>query len=329
MPSQQQRQQLTSGCIVVVAKCPIPGKSKTRLAPLLGEDGSAKLAKAMLSDVLLTLEHCSELEKVNKVLLYAPGDETGRSIMASILGAIGIEGYRGAEDSSSGLSKWRLLPMISPNLQSSDLGDILQHALDRVVETPWNQNQERPMSSTGVVFLGMDSPELALPDIVKGLHLASDEVDNQDGEHDKSRLPAVLCPSDDGGYGMLCVPSTSVSRRIFENVYWSHPLTAVSQLKALTDASIPVILGQLMHDIDEPEDVTKLCQRISSRAKIVTENNVATKLTGLEMPSSYSSSSLDMSATEDTKVTHVKSLHPECKYTKLALEELGSLDTKD
>ena len=46
------------GAIVVVAKCPIPGKSKTRLIPLLGEHGSSKLSKAMLSDVLLTLDKC-------------------------------------------------------------------------------------------------------------------------------------------------------------------------------------------------------------------------------------------------------------------------------
>ena len=41
--------------IVVVAKCPIPGKSKTRLARLLGEAGAARVAKAMLCDVLTTL----------------------------------------------------------------------------------------------------------------------------------------------------------------------------------------------------------------------------------------------------------------------------------
>ena len=44
--------------VVVVAKCPIPGRSKTRLIPLLGEEGSSKLAKAMLSDVLVSLSKC-------------------------------------------------------------------------------------------------------------------------------------------------------------------------------------------------------------------------------------------------------------------------------
>lgn len=49
---------VNDGTIVVVAKCPMKGKSKTRLVPLLGEQGSVDLALAMLSDVLLTLEHC-------------------------------------------------------------------------------------------------------------------------------------------------------------------------------------------------------------------------------------------------------------------------------
>ena len=50
-----------NGTIVVVAKCPIPGKSKTRLIPLLGKEGSTKLAKAMLSDVLQTITKCVSL----------------------------------------------------------------------------------------------------------------------------------------------------------------------------------------------------------------------------------------------------------------------------
>jgi glycosyltransferase A (GT-A) superfamily protein (DUF2064 family) len=46
---------MVDGSIVLVAKCPIPGKSKTRLIPLLGEDGSVALAQAMLSDILTNL----------------------------------------------------------------------------------------------------------------------------------------------------------------------------------------------------------------------------------------------------------------------------------
>jgi len=40
---------------------------------------------------------------------------------------------------------------------------------------------------------------------------------------------ALLCPADDGGYGMLCVPPMAPPE-IFENVLWSCPVTAVSIL---------------------------------------------------------------------------------------------------
>lgn len=46
------------GAVVVFAKCPIAGASKTRLAPLLGPEGAALLAKAMLSDILVSLSQC-------------------------------------------------------------------------------------------------------------------------------------------------------------------------------------------------------------------------------------------------------------------------------
>ena len=46
------------GAIVVFAKCPIPGTSKTRLAPLLGDEGAAALAEAMLSDIMVALSKC-------------------------------------------------------------------------------------------------------------------------------------------------------------------------------------------------------------------------------------------------------------------------------
>lgn len=49
----------TASCtIVVVAKCPIPGHCKTRLIPMLGSIGAAALSKAMLADVLTSVDQC-------------------------------------------------------------------------------------------------------------------------------------------------------------------------------------------------------------------------------------------------------------------------------
>jgi len=45
----------STATIVVVAKTPVAGQSKTRLIPALGAAGSAVLAQAMLLDVLTTV----------------------------------------------------------------------------------------------------------------------------------------------------------------------------------------------------------------------------------------------------------------------------------
>ena len=45
------------GTIAVFAKCPIAGSSKTRLSSLLGDDGAADLAQAMLSDILCNISN--------------------------------------------------------------------------------------------------------------------------------------------------------------------------------------------------------------------------------------------------------------------------------
>lgn len=136
---------------------------------------------------------------------------------------------------------WTLLPMISStlthNLRSPNLGQKLTDALQRV----------RELRNQTVVFLGMDSPELPIEEINHALSLKDES--------------AHMCPSVDGGYGMLSVP-VSAPETIFDNILWSHPLTAISQVKALTDHGVSVSIGRLMHDIDEPEDVHALCDRL-------------------------------------------------------------------
>ena len=61
------------GSIVVFAKCPIPGKSKTRLIHLLGEEGSVELAKGMLSDVLKSINGCVSYLETYTVLHFKCG----------------------------------------------------------------------------------------------------------------------------------------------------------------------------------------------------------------------------------------------------------------
>ena len=337
---------LTKGSIIVFAKCPIAGSSKTRLSSLLGDEGAARLAKAMLCDILACIsEHVSShyfvlhqfviiiplklirqlfflpqkhLSQRNKVLVYAPGTRDGEIIMKAILVEIGLT-YASLDNQNATSSQkttstqldnkqdiviaspWILLPMVSlsssekpqsdledeldnlgnpisslpanshdividapdderdhiimknqesnvqsiakADLQSSDLGSKLADALERV-------RQIQP--NNPVVFLGMDSPELPLDEIALAMSAASSKPVGK----------AYLNPAHDGGYGMLCIPKQA-SSNIFEGIRWSSSLTAVSQMKALSDNGVDTIVGSLMNDIDEPDDVKYLAIRLS------------------------------------------------------------------
>jgi hypothetical protein len=102
---------------------------------------------------------------------------------------------------------------------------------------------------------------------------------------------------------MLCVPASADADLIFKDVLWSQPLTAVSQIKALTDCNIVVKLGRLMHDVDEPEDVEQLCERL--RHPEVLESGCV-----LQQPSNKGTRRRDS----------------QCDYTKAALIDLGLLN---
>ena len=271
-----------------------------------------------------------KLEGVDKILLYAPGDKDGLKLMQTILQELGLKGHD-FHSTTDNDKCWKLLPMLSPDLESSDLGDLLQNALEQVnAKNKKNKNN----GNNGIVFLGMDSPELSLRDIVSGLEVTSLRQDT-----------AILCPADDGGYGMLCLPrlssssssSAAAAAGVFQGVCWSNPLTAVSQIKALTDQSIHVSIGKLMHDIDEPSDVHKLCERLFTETMMViptTTTNTATN-TNTTTPDTtaaaaaamvldtYSQSAGGGGSVETDDDDDIISHHPVCQFTRKALVELN------
>lgn len=239
---------------------------------------------------------------MDKILLYAPPTESARALMQSILHEVEQQADSLLHDGAQQLP-WTLEPVVqmveddSPSVRKDGhnnnnnthgagtcLTAILQHALAMArqrQERLWRQYVSSISSSSAgdpaqnchrgrVVFLGMDCPELPLQELVA---LTRVPVPNQHtGESSSSSTTttttALLCPAADGGYGLLAVP-VNAPDTIFDGVLWSHSLTAVSQLKALTDAGMTknngVVLGPLMHDIDTPDDVDALRNRLLLR----------------------------------------------------------------
>ena len=79
---------------------------------------------------------------------------------------------------------WNLVPMLSRDLRSSDLGEQLKHALQEArkliqISRTSSESSKVQANSTevkdgSVVFLGMDAPELPLEDIAAALSRGPD-----------------------------------------------------------------------------------------------------------------------------------------------------------
>ena len=107
--------------VVVMARPPVPGECKTRLAASIGARAAAELAAAMLGDVL---DAAARLPAAERVLLAAPGG-------ASTLAELAPPGWRVA------------------NQRGDDLGERLENAV-----------VDLGASDRRLVVLGSDSPTL-------------------------------------------------------------------------------------------------------------------------------------------------------------------------
>jgi hypothetical protein len=258
-----------------------------------------------------------ELAQVEKILLYAPPTDEGFSIMKALLQELGI-------------SSWTLRPMMAAdNLLASHLGSQLTQALIEIRRQcqspdPSEHQQQQPQSS--VVFLGMDSPELPLDEIIAALSSTEHNSSNYHQQH------AHLCPAADGGYGMLSVPAHAPAEAVFRGVKWSDPLTAVSQIKALTDIEgVNVRLGQCMHDIDETSDVKALCERLRLRpgdGEVIALENVPAADT-FAIPNDTNDGDiadcLQVQSASAAAVTGGRPQTGSCRFTRKALMQLGQL----
>ena len=115
---------------------------------------------------------------------------------------------------------------------------------------------------------------------------------------------------------MLTVPASADAQQTFASgVHWSHPLTAVSQLKALTDQGIHTRIGTLMHDIDELEDLQALVQRV--KANILGGSSAAMDGKVLARPANVAANS----------AKEISSRHPPLMFTTKALQKANLLDS--
>eukprot|EP00903_Cladosiphon_okamuranus_P008480 g8147.t1 len=212
--------------LVLVSKYPTPGTSKTRLIPAFGTVVAARLAMAMLQDLLRRFSEEDSTREFRKVFVYAP--PSAGPAVNKMLKDLGLDKTWDAEPVSAGTA-----------LRESGLTMILEAALASA------RSRER---DGAVIFVGMDTPELPWSEVMAAKTSAETEG------------KAYICPASDGGYTLLGLPAAA-KRGAFEGVKWSDALTCKSQVLALASRGVHTRIGGTYHDVDEADDVAGLDRR--------------------------------------------------------------------
>eukprot|EP00940_MAST-03C_sp_MAST-3C-sp2_P001341 g1341.t1 len=216
--------------LVVVAKYPTPGTSKTRLAKSgIGDAMAARFAFACVDDLLERFGRDLSKQVERLVLYFAP--KTAKEKFEDRCVAL------------CGKGVWEMMEMPSGDLKSAGLTGILEHGLVTCRETYGED--------AAVAFCGMDAPLLSANAIITSLSVA------KKGE-------SCVCPANDGGYALLSVPPRAPAKQIFKNVSWSTTTTCASQIKQLKSCDISVRIGETFIDVDEFDDLVVINNVLSA-----------------------------------------------------------------
>ena len=258
-----------AGTLFLVAKWPMAGTSKTRLAGAVGNERAVALAKAMLADLLHRLGGRDAAEggdALRRVLYYAPR-ESRPDVVSFMFAQCGAVAQR-----------WELLPMPSPAaargesgeegraaaLRSPSLSALLRHAL------AWAR-EDAQRANMPAIFIGSDCPDVPRAAIDDALAECADATPGVGGAPNGNRSRngnrrAFLCPSSDGGYTLLGV-GAGAPLTIFDEVKWSSVETSATQLAALSRNGVETrVWGDATRDIDEMADARALLESAPEEA---------------------------------------------------------------
>jgi len=213
--------------IGVMAKAPIPGRSKTRLTPLLTSDEAAALSAAFLRDVTENVRLAARQAPIRGCVAYAPaGTETlFEDHLADGTFLVLADGS----------------PMLPPRVQG--FGRCLLHAIQAMLVG----------GSRATCVLNSDSPTLPTALLVEAARLLLERPDR-----------VVLGPAEDGGYYLLGM--TAPHAHLFEDIAWSTDTVAEATRARARTLGLEVVELAPWYDVDDRDSLLRLIEEISAPA---------------------------------------------------------------
>lgn len=207
--------------VLIMAKQPIAGSSKTRLLPALTPGDAAELSRCFISDAVSSMRTLSALGRSQHE--PSPGDP---AVLVSIAGApVESAGYFA-----------ELAPGVGFVAQEgSTLGERLDHVMSSALAA----------GATMVIAINSDSPTLPSSLVADAFErLADDAVD------------VVLGPAEDGGYYLIGWKTPHP--RLVKDVEMSTPQVLHDTLAIAEADGLTVALTEPWFDVDLPEDLHRI-----------------------------------------------------------------------
>jgi uncharacterized protein len=208
--------------IGVMARAPVAGTCKTRLAPLLGDEGAAALYACMLRD---TLDGLLSVPAARYVALAAPAGDDTRAARRD--GAIALAAHV--------FAPWEIVAQRGP-----DLGARLRAGFDDLA-----------FGHDTVVITSTDSPSFPTEPIVDALSALDD------GE-----VLAGPCEDGGYYLIGARRPSPEVLDALFSDIPWSTSAVMSRTRERLAAVGARVREVPTWYDVDEPADYTRLLEEL-------------------------------------------------------------------
>ena len=206
--------------LIIFTRYPVPGKTKTRLIPALGEQGAADLHSRMAEYNLLNLLTLSFDQSLEIAIYYSDGD---RALMQNWLDPIISSFFENH-------SNLRINPISYHAQMGEDLGKRMQQAF----EDGFNHKIEK------IIIIGTDCPDLS-QNLIKEAFLALNSHD------------VVLGPASDGGYYLIGLSQSFPM--LFNDIDWGSDRVLAQTRKIIEQENLSVYNLPVLTDVDRPDDL--------------------------------------------------------------------------
>lgn len=223
-----------SNALAIFARRPIPGKTKTRLIPLLGRVGAADFQAALIQDTTRKVVRVTSRSGRLEAYVFLPGSPRPPRSQTSKVWARRVTSLCAGPE-------FMTLPQ-----QGRGLGARLDHAFRTLLHR-----------HASAVIIGTDSPRLA----PRTLRVALRELRVCD---------AVLGPCPDGGYYLVGLAGRARAvlgrRGVFARVRWGTADAFRDTLRNLLQRGLSCSILEPVDDVDRPRDLLRLRRELARRA---------------------------------------------------------------